>query len=78
MTVGENSDTSKEARYLKTDTEPPGDMHTPLTTAGTRHVLLDSLEDALETPRRRCTSREDGVFKVGTKLSGHMYAAFLT
>ena len=32
LTVGENSDTSKEARYLKTDTEPPGDMHTPMTT----------------------------------------------
>ena len=32
LTVKVNSDTSKEARYLKTDTEYPKDMHTAFLT----------------------------------------------
>ena len=32
LTVEGNSDTSKEARYLKTDTEYPKDMHTAFLT----------------------------------------------
>ena len=34
------------------------------------NVLLDSLEDTLETPRRRGTSKVARDFKIDTELSG--------
>ena len=34
---------------------------------GTRNVLLDSLEDALETPRRQDTSKAARDFKIGVE-----------
>ena len=46
--------------------------------SGTKHVLLDSLEDALETPRRRGTSKVARDFKIDTELSGDMHTAFLS
>ena len=41
-------------------------------------VLLDSLEDALETPRRQGASKEARDLKFDTELSGDMHTAFLT
>ena len=77
--------TSKVARDFKIDTELSSDMHTAFLTCNTplnivrnKYVLLDSLEDALETPRRQGTSKEARDFKIDTELSGDMHTAFLS
>ena len=45
---------------------------------GARHVLLDSLEDTLDTPRRLGNSKEARDFKIDTELFGKMEDEFLT
>ena len=77
--------TPKEARDFKIDTELSGDLHAYFILTwnapywlGTKHFLIDYLEDALETPRRWDTFKKARDFKIDTELPGDLYAAFLT
>ena len=49
----------------------------PRLQSGTRHVLLNSLKDVLEKPRRRGTPKEARDFKIDTELSGDLHTYFI-
>ena len=73
LTPGRSSLTlSHEAKDFKIDTELHGNLYSwheihHWLQSGTSYVLLDSLENALETPRRRDTFKESRYFKIDTE-----------